>query len=197
MRPQILTVLALAALAANACGGERTAGRGGTIVVASAADPDNLLPPVARTVASKEVTDLIFDRLADIGPALNTVGDAGFEPRLATSWSWSHDSLQLTLHLDPRARWQDGKPVRAADVRFAFSLYTDPKVAAPDGPDLARAIDSISVNDSVTCTAWFHRRTPEQFFTLVGTLVPLPEHLLAGVARDSIREAPFARNPIG
>jgi peptide/nickel transport system substrate-binding protein len=189
--------LALAGLALGACGGEHAASRGGTVVIAAFADPDNLLPPVGRTLAAKAVTDLLFDPLAAIGPALNTVGDAGFEPRLARSWEWSRDSLRITFHLDPRARWHDGKPVRAADVRFAFALYTDPRVAAPDGGDLRRAIDSISVGDSVTCTAWFHRRTPEQFFGLVGTLVPLPEHLLSSISRDSIRESAFARAPVG
>jgi peptide/nickel transport system substrate-binding protein len=197
MRIVRLLTLALVAALVSACGGDQVASRGGTIVIAAFADPDNLLPPVSRTLAAKAVTDLLFDPLAAIGPALNTVGDAGFEPRLARSWEWSGDSLRVTFHLDSRARWHDGTPVRATDVRFAFSLYTDPHVAAPDGVDLRRAIDSISVGDSVTCTAWFRRRTPEQFFTLVSTLIPLPEHLLAAVPRDSIREAPFTRNPIG
>jgi peptide/nickel transport system substrate-binding protein len=197
MRLPTFAFLALSGLATLACGGQHDADRGGTVVIAAFAEPDNLLPPVARTLASKTVTDLLFERLADIGPALNTVGDAGFEPRLAKSWQWSRDSLQVTFHLDPHARWQDGKSVHAGDVRFAFALYTDPKVAAPDGPDLRSAIDSISAGDSLTCTAWFHRRSPEQFFALVSTLVPLPEHLLDSVARDSIRQAAFTRSPIG
>jgi peptide/nickel transport system substrate-binding protein len=187
----------LAGVTVGACGGDQTGARGGTIVIAGFADPDNLLPPVGRTLASKAVTDLLFDRLADIGPALNTVGDAGFEPRLARSWEWSRDSLSITLHLDPRARWHDGKRVRASDVRFAFALYTDPRVAANGGGDLSGAVDSVSVGDSLTCTAWFKRKTPEQFYTLVSTLVPLPEHLLSGVSPDSIREAAFDRQPVG
>ncbi len=197
MRTPTFFLLLAAGLTLSACGGDQTAARGGTIVIAGFADPDNLLPPLGRTLASKAVTDLLFDRLADIGPALNTVGDAGFEPRLAKSWEWSRDSLRITLHLDPRARWQDGKPVRASDVRFAFDVYTDPRVAANGGGDLHGAVDSVSVGDSVTCTAWFKRRTPEQFYTLASTLIPLPEHLLSSVSRDSIREAAFDRQPVG
>lgn len=197
MRLPSYALLAFTGISLAACGGENSAARGGTIVISAFADPDNLLPPVGRTLAAKAVTDLLFDPLAQIGPALNTVGDEGFEPRLARSWEWSRDSLRVTFHLDPRARWHDGTPVRAADVRFAFSLYTDPHVAAQDGADLRAAIDSISANDSVTCTAWFHRRTPEQFYQLVSTLIPLPEHLLSKVSRDSVREAAFARSPVG
>ncbi|MFI5232905.1 MAG: peptide ABC transporter substrate-binding protein [Gemmatimonadales bacterium] len=197
MRLPILLVATSAVVLAASCGGEHTADRGGTIVVAAFADPDNLLPPLSRTLAAKAVTDLLFDPLAAIGSALNTVGDAGFEPRLAKSWDWSRDSLRITFHLDPRARWHDGTPVRASDVRFAFALYTDPRVTANGGTDLRDALDSLTADDSVTCTAWFHRRAPEQFFTLVTTLVPLPEHLLATVSRDSIRQAPFGRQPVG
>ncbi|MGH7656261.1 MAG: peptide ABC transporter substrate-binding protein [Gemmatimonadaceae bacterium] len=197
MRLPTLVFVTFAAFSMAACGGEHGADRGGTIVVAAFADPDNLFPPLSRTLAAKAVTDLLFDPLAEIGPGLNTVGDGGFEPRLAKSWTWSGDSLRITFHLDPRARWHDGTPVRAADVRFAFGLYTDPRVNANGGGDLHAALDSLTADDSVTCTAWFHRRTPEQFFTLVNTLVPLPEHLLTGVSRDSIREAPFGRQPVG
>jgi peptide/nickel transport system substrate-binding protein len=196
MRTSSLFLLLAAGLTLSACGGD-TAARGGTVVIAGFADPDNLLPPLGRTLASKAVSDLLFDRLADIGPALNTVGDGGFEPRLARSWEWSRDSLSITLHLDPRARWHDGKPVRASDVRFAFGLYTDPGVSATGGADLHGAVDSVSVSDSLTCTAWFKHKTPEQFFVLVSTLIPLPEHLLSAVPRDSIREAAFDRAPVG
>ena len=37
----------------------------------------------------------------------------------------------------------------------------------------------------------------ERFYTLVSTLVPLPEHLLSAISRDSIREAAFDRQPVG
>src|SRR6478752_9806296 len=68
---------------------------GGTIVIAAAADADALLPPLILSVQGKQMADQIFDNLADIGPRLNTVGDAGFTPRLASSWRWSADSLAV------------------------------------------------------------------------------------------------------
>lgn len=193
----LATFAMFATLAASACGRDAAAGRGGTIVIAAFADPDNLLPPIERRLAAKAVSDLLFERLADLGPGLNTFGDAGFEPRLARRWEWSRDSLAVTFHLDPRARWHDGRPVHASDVRFAFSIYTDSQLTANGGGDLRLALDSISVGDSVTCTAWFKRRTPEQFFTLVYNLVPLPEHLLGSTPRDSIRTSAFGRQPVG
>ena len=190
-------VFAAVAAVAAACRGDAGGARGGAIVVSTAADPENLLPPFGRSLAAKAVAEVLFDRLADIGSTLNTVGDAGFEPRLAERWEWSPDSLRLTLHLNPRARWHDSSAVRASDVRFAYGIYTDSSLTVADGAELRAAIDSISVGDSLTCTAWYRQRSPEQFYRLVSTLVPLPEHILARVPRDSLRESPLGRAPIG
>jgi peptide/nickel transport system substrate-binding protein len=194
MQRRALVALAVG-LFAGACGGE--GGRGGTVIIATGGDADVLFPPTLTTTQGKAVTDQLFDRLADRGPSLNTVGDSDFVPRLAQRWEWSRDRLQVTFHLDPRARWHDGRPVRAADVRFAFLVYTDPLVSARGGGDLRAILDSISVVDSLTCIAWFKAQTPEQFDQLVVTLVPLPEHLLGNIRRDSLATSAFARQPVG
>ncbi len=189
------TAIGLGLLAA-ACRGTEGSG-GGTVIVATAQDPDNLFPPLVANLQGKEITDNLFEKIADVGPALNTVGDAGFVPRLAQRWEWSPDSLRLTLHLDPRARWHDGHPVTARDVTFAYSLYTDPKVGARGGGDLMTTLDSMTTVDSLTCIGWYKKRSPEQFYQLVSTLTPLPEHLLGKVPRDSLRTSAFARAPVG
>jgi peptide/nickel transport system substrate-binding protein len=104
----------------SACSGDKHVG--GTIVISSAADADVLFPPLTLTLMGKQVSDQVFDNLADIGPALNTVGDAGFTPRLADRWQWAPDSQSVAFHLKPRARWHDGGPVGAEDVRYTFQL---------------------------------------------------------------------------
>ena len=58
-------------------------------------------------------------------------------------------------------------------------------------------LDSISVGDSVTCTAWFKLRTPERFHVLTYNLKPLPEHLLRSIRPESITTSSFARQPVG
>ena len=83
-------------LALLACSSESSKARapkgpvGGTIVVSSSADADVLLPPLTMTLLGKQVVDQVFDNLADIGPALNTVGDAGFAPRLSDQIGRAH-----------------------------------------------------------------------------------------------------------
>jgi peptide/nickel transport system substrate-binding protein len=188
--------LAGGVLAAAACN-RQNAGRGATLIIATGQDPQNLFPPTTDRIQARMVTELLFDKLADLGPALNTLGDAGFQPRLAQRWDWSRDSLAVTFHLDPRARWQDGRPVTAVDVRFALAVYTDTLVGSRSGADLRPRVDSISVTDSLTCIVWFRQRTPENFYNLVVTLVPLPEHLLGSTPHDSLVMSPFARSPVG
>ncbi len=189
-------VLGAAALLAGCGGGDRTAG-GGTVIIGSAQDPKTLFPPTADGVQARAITDLIFERLADRGPSLNTVGDSGFVPRVAQRWEWSPDGLRLTFHVDPRAQWQDGNPVTAADVRFGFAVYTDTLVGSRMGSDLRAVVDSVSVGDSLTCTVWFRQRSPERFDVFVSSMTPLPEHLLGGMRRDSLAMSAFARSPVG
>ncbi|MEO6446295.1 MAG: peptide ABC transporter substrate-binding protein [Gemmatimonadaceae bacterium] len=168
----------------------------GTVIIATAADADFLLPPVLQTVQGKQVVDQVFDYLADPPASLSTVGDGGYAPRLARSWSWSADSLSIAFELNPAARWHDGTPVRASDVRFTLDLIKDPQTASSLAPSLSD-VDSISVRDSVTAVVWFARRSPEQFFQVIFNLAVLPEHLLASVPRDKLRESDFAQHPVG
>lgn len=189
-------LLGAVALLAGCAGREGAAGSR-TVVIGTSQDPQTLFPPTVDAIQAREVTELLFQRLADRGASLNTLGDADFVPRLAQRWEWSPDSLRVTFHLDPRARWQDGQPVSANDVKFGFSVFTDSLVASRMGADLRAVVDSISTGDSLTCTAWFRQRSPERFDALVTSLVPLPEHLLRNIRRDSLATSPFARNPVG
>src|SRR5947209_6265241 len=119
------SLLALAACSSTDGGGGAT---GGTIIVDLPSGPDDVLPPFANDDASRLVTDNVFDHLADISTDMNFIGDKTFTPHLAKSWTWAPDSLSIVFSLDPNARWHDGRPVRASDVRFTYLLHANPKV---------------------------------------------------------------------
>jgi len=142
------------------------------------------------------IVDNVYDRLADIGPDLNTRGDKGFTPHLARSWNWAPDSMSIAFAIDPRARWHDGQPVRASDVRFSFELDKDPKTGTQVTANIAN-IDSVTVRDSLTAVAWFHRRTPEQFYDFVYQVHILPEHVLKDVPHDKLEASDVIRRPMG
>lgn len=182
---------------AAACSGGDAA-RAGTVIIAIGADAKTLFP--AAAVASsqgKAMVEQLFDPLADIGPSLSTVDAANFAPRLASAWQWSNDSLAVTFTLDPRARWHDGVPVRAADVRYGYEVARDPASGSTAVGDLEALVDSVSTRDSAHVTAHFKRRSPEAFFLFVSAFVPLPAHLLAAVPHDSLATGAFSRAPVG
>jgi peptide/nickel transport system substrate-binding protein len=189
------------ALSLVACGGDKrdanaTGDVGGTVVISLAGEPDFLMQPVITTTASKMVTDQIFEPLAELGPDMNTMGDAGFKPRLARHWTWAPDSLSIAFELDPRAKWHDGVPVRAADVKIGYDLLADSAVHSPQASNI-RDIDSVTVRDSLTPVFWYHQRSLDQFFNAAYNVVALPEHLLRNAKRSDLKNDPFAKHPVG
>lgn len=169
---------------------------GGTIIVTTPAEPSSLNPLFADRSNSRQVSDLIFERLADLRPELNTMGDSGFTPVLAESWEWSADSLRITFTLSPNARWHDGRAVTAEDVAFTYALAKDPRVGSYVRENLM-ALDSVTVVDSLRATFWFARRYPEQFFDAVEHVHVVPAHLLRDIPAAQLRTAAFARAPVG
>jgi len=187
-------VASAAMLLISACSADK--GVGGTIVMSSAADADILFPPLTLTLQGRQVLAHVFDNLADIGPSLNTVGDVGFTPRLADRWKWSADSLSVSFHINPRARWHDGVPVSGDDVKFTFQVVKDTSLASPLASNLDN-VDSVSVPDSLTAVAWFHQRAPDAFFKAASPVAILPAHLLRKIAPADIHQSGFARAPVG
>ena len=176
--------------------GSPTGDVGGTLLIALPVEPATVLPPFLGGSHEKEVSEQLFDVLADIGPDLNTIGDRGWTPRLAESWQWSADSMSIAFKLHPRAHWHDGRNVTSADVQFSFVLNKDPKT----GSRIVRSlddIDSVSTPDSLTAVVWYARRSPEQFYNIAYNLAVLPKHLLLDVDRTTLRTDAFARNPVG
>ena len=190
-----LARIVVVAVVALGCG-ERSSKVGGTIVLSASADADVLVPPVTLTLLGKQVVDQMFDNLADIGEGLNTVGDAGFTPRLARRWQWGRDSLSIDFHLDPRARWHDGRPVRAGDVQYTFRLVKDPALASQLAASLDN-VDSVAVIDSLTARVWLRQKMPDAFFKVAQPVAILPSHLLSAFPPAGLRAGSFAGHPIG
>ena len=169
---------------------------GGTVIVTTPGDATDIFPPFVTEQNGAVVRGLVFDRLAAIGPELRTVGDKGFAPQLAKSWTWAPDSLSIAFSIDPRARWHDGKPVTAADVRYSFHAFTDPKAHSPTAVLLTN-LDSVSVRDSATAVVFFKKRMPEQFYDVAYQLYILPEHVYGKIPFDSLHSAEATRAPVG
>ena len=186
------TAAALVVLCAIACS-EKTGKPGpgdvgGTVVISTTGDPGTLFPPLIRTTQGKQISEQIYDYLADVGPEMNTRGEKGFRRQLTDGWRWSADSLSLAFHLDPRARWHDGKAVTAHDVLFTFALNRNPALGGGFLSELGN-IDSVTAGDSLTAVFWFHRRLPTQFLDAAAQLLILPAHQLEGIDAAKLRDS--------
>jgi peptide/nickel transport system substrate-binding protein len=186
--PAVLLVLCVTACSGHSDDASVTQ-PGGTLVISTTGDPGTLFPPLIRTTQGKQISEQIYDYLADVGPEMNTRGEKGFRPQLTDGWRWSPDSLSLAFHINPRARWHDGKPVSAHDVEFTFALNKDPALGGFFLSELAN-IDSVTVSDSLTAVFWFHQRLPTQFLDAAAQLLILPAHQLERIQVTRLRESP-------
>jgi peptide/nickel transport system substrate-binding protein len=197
MRLRLTASALVLGLAISACSGEKSAGDGGgTVIAGMGTDPSSLFPFLAQDETGFAVNELVFEKLAAIGPSLSSVGDKEFSPRLAKSWDWSRDSLSITFHIDPAARFHDGRPVTANDVLYSFRIVKDPALGSAY-TQLITNIDSVSVADSLTATFWFKRRTATQFFDAVYQVIPVPEHIYGKVPVAELKMSDVTRNPVG
>ena len=191
----VFAILAVATLAGCERRGGCTGPYCGTLIYAALREPSTLLPPSTEDIVAGDLGEQLFLKLADVGMSTNTVGDEDFQPLLAERWEWD-GPLTLVFHLDPRARWQDGQRVSAADVEFTFDAYKDSVLASPFRAKLRR-IASVTQRDSLTAVFRFRERYPEMFYDAVYHMRILPAHLLRSVPRDQWKTAPFGRAPVG
>lgn len=184
-----VTVLIAACGTEPECSGEWC----GTLIVAQGADAETLFPPTIQ--GSNAITDLIFLRLADLGEGMNTVGDEGFVPQLASSWS-RLDSLRVRFSLDQRASWHDGEPVTARDVVFTFAVYSDTAISSPMASNIDKITEVIEV-DELTVEFRFSTVYPEQLFDAVYHMRILPSHHLDSIVMADLPGHPASRDPVG
>jgi peptide/nickel transport system substrate-binding protein/oligopeptide transport system substrate-binding protein len=83
-------------------------------------DPRSLDPALSTDVPTGEVVALIFDNLTQFD------ADGLLRPGLARSWETDAAGLRYTFHLRRDARFHDGRPVRADDVRRSYLRALDP-----------------------------------------------------------------------
>lgn len=168
---------------------------GGTLVIATNQDPRVLFPPLVASPQGRQVAESIYDYLAVVGPDMNTIGDAGFRPRLAESWKWAADSLSIAFRINPKARWHDGGAPSARDVQFTWQVYTYPPLGSSSAESLSD-IDSVTVEDSLTAVFWYRSRSAHQFLGATEMMI-LPRHVFGKMPMDSLREAGMRLDPVG
>lgn len=101
-----------------------------------------------------------------------------YEPALAESWTISDDKRTFTFRLNPKAKWSDGTPITAADVRWTFDAITNmDNLTGPHKVALEVFDTPVVVNErEIRFTA---RQVHWRNLDAVGGFSILPRHLLA------------------
>jgi peptide/nickel transport system substrate-binding protein len=122
---RLLVLSAVLALAAAACGGEKTEGgtaggtqQGGTVVFAASADPVSLDPAVVSDGESIRIANQIYEGLVK-----TKAGGTEIEPSLAKSWTSTEDAKSWTFELQTGVKFHDGTAFNAAAVCANFERW--------------------------------------------------------------------------
>ncbi len=100
---------------------------GGEINYAAGPTPKSLNPYLDNNTFSYQVFGAMYESLLGSDPLT-----ADYAAGLARHWEIAEDGVTFTFYLDPVARWSDGRPITAEDVKWTFERIMDP--ASQTGP---------------------------------------------------------------
>ena len=112
-------------------------GEGGPIIEGNLGGSVNfgaMNPLRNNDTATNEYTNLLFPSIVGASPYTQDfarVGEEGVFSALATDWEVSEDGLVYTIHLRQDAKWTDGEPLTAEDVKFAFDAVASGVIDSP------------------------------------------------------------------
>ena len=138
---QLFAIVAVVLLAS--CGGEKKTGAGEkTLVIAAQSSPTNLDVRVGNDNMSGRIFDLACSGLVKVTPNFD------YAPDLAEKWD-TPDNKTIVFHLRPNAKFQNGQPVKASDVKWTFDSLLAPNFTSSKKSGYA-AVDHIEAPDDHT-----------------------------------------------
>jgi ABC-type transport system substrate-binding protein len=162
---------------------------GGTFRVNQRQQPQVLHPLNATDLYGNQILDLIYDTLATVD-----VDSLRHLPLIAESWELSPDKKTFTFHLNPKATWQDGQPVTAADVKFSYDALFDPKLRTrAKWESYFGQFTGATVVDAHTVRFAAKRDHFLNFINLAGLRI-IPQHAYGS---GDPNETPLAKQPMG
>lgn len=132
-----------------ACGGEKGKTGGGAgggdknhLVIAAMSSPTNLDSRVGNDNVSGRCFDLIYSGLVRVTPNMD------YAPDVAEKWE-TPDDKTIVFHLNPKAKFHNGQPVKAADVKWTYESLMKPDFISSKKSGYA-AVDHIETPDERT-----------------------------------------------
>jgi peptide/nickel transport system substrate-binding protein len=160
--------------------------KGGILKFARLDEPGSLNPIQAADNGAFYDDPQIFDTLVEMAP-----NGVDLVPGLATSWTVSADGMTYTFHLR-QAKFSNGSPVTAQDVKFSLDRAFDQKLDATYGFAYPNVKDSNVVDAS---TVSVDMTAPDASF--LGSMTLSAAMIVPQSVVESEGEDGFATQPIG
>lgn len=189
----ILAALVLTLLAGLPAGGPSPGAaaeeprRGGTLIAILDADPPTLNSIISNANQVFFASKPIFDTLVEYDAEFN------MRPHLAKSWKISPDARRYEFELVTNAKWHDGKPVTAEDVKFTleYGLKNSSIVKAVFG-----TLESINASEPHKVVLTFSKPAATAFALLGDPVLNLlPKHVYD--TPGDPRQHPANLKPVG
>jgi len=202
-RPLLLLLFAATALSAFSCKreappapaaveDETTPQDGGTIIRRLSGDVSTMNPIMSGSRYERLVDYFVF------WPLLHLDANLLPAPGIAEKWEITPDGKRYTFHLNPKATFSDGTPVKASDVLYTIRKIVDP---ASEAAQLAGGFDMIDmpntkVIDDHTIVVAFKNVLASQLFQFNQVMV-IPEHVYTtrdfktGWVNDGVGAGPY------
>ena len=132
-----------------------------------------------------EVGQLLFDGL------MRRDENDAIVPALAASVEYDPETYTYVFHLREDVRWHDGKPLRAADVKFTIEAIKNPLIRSLHASNFEEVREITEVDDR---TVRIRLSAPNAAFLDYMMQPILPAHILAG---QDLTTTGFFRSPVG
>lgn len=139
---------------------------------------------------------LVYEMLAE-RPLDETYASYG---HIAEAWAYPPDISSTTFRLNPRAHWQDGTPITAADVIWSFEETT---ALSPNMQQYYQDVEKVEETAPGEVTFFFSTTNNRELPTILGQILVLPKHWWEGTdangktrdIKSSTLEAPMGSGP--
>ena len=177
---RLCIALALSAVAVSSAFAQKDR----TFVMAISTDPPGLNSFLTTAASTILVQRAMYEGLIFIDK------DFKPEPALATEWSSNEDATRYSFKLRQDAKWHDGAPFTAADVKFTFEKLVP---LSPTASAFGRLMKSVTTPDDYTVEVEFSQPYAP-FIEALSGLPVLPKHVFEN---GDIPSNPANMAPIG
>jgi len=158
--------------------------KGGEITLYGLGTFDSLNPYLLKGISAEGLGTLVFESLLEksLDEPFSMYG------LLAENFYLADDDLSVTFHINPAARFSNGKPVTAEDVKFSFDTLMS-KAAHPQFRVYYGDVESAEVIDDLTIRFHFKNRNRE-LHMIVGEIPIFSREWLASEPFDEVDDVP-------